>query len=238
MRIKVRSILATLALLVLVPLGWVGYRALTWPDVAELAVRRPRTTAFIERYRAEQQERGLDDAVAWQWVPMSQISPHLARAVVAAEDMEFFSHGGFSTHEMRAAAEEALEGGRLRGASTITQQLARNLWLSPSRNPLRKLEEAVLTRQLEAELDKQRILELYLNVVELGPGIYGAEAAARHYFEKPAARLDEWEAALLAASLPRPASWNPHSETERYLTIATMIMMRVERAEFLWRHLR
>ncbi len=138
---------------------------------------------------------------------------------------------------MRAAVEEALEGGRIRGASTITQQLARNLWLSPSRSPVRKLEEAILTRQLEVYLGKRRILELYLNVVELGPGIYGAEAAARHYFDKPAARLDAWEAALLAASLPRPASWNPHSEAERYLTMATMIMMRVERAQFLRRHL-
>ncbi|HEY5657884.1 MAG TPA: transglycosylase domain-containing protein, partial [Myxococcota bacterium] len=114
-----RLLLVLLTLPVLVALGWMAYRTATWPDVAVLAGRPPETTAFIERYRRRQRERGLDGAVQWQWVPMSEISPHLARAVVAGEDMEFFSHGGFSTSEMRAAVEEALEGGELRGASTI-----------------------------------------------------------------------------------------------------------------------
>ena len=235
LRSAVVLLVSLLALLALTALGWVAYRAATWPDVAALAGRPPETTAFIERYRQRQRERGLDDAVEWQWVPLSAISPHLARAVVAGEDMEFFQHQGFSAHEMRAAAEEALEGGRIRGASTITQQLAKNLWLSPSRNPLRKLEEALLTGQLEERLDKRRILELYLNVAQFGPGVYGAEAAAQRYFARPAAELDPWQAALLAASLPRPASWNPDSETEQYLTYATMIQLRVERARFLWR---
>jgi monofunctional biosynthetic peptidoglycan transglycosylase len=237
MRALVRLIVALLALVALAALGWLVQRGASWPDAAALAERPPETTAFIERYREQQRERGLSDSVAWRWVPMAEISPHLARAVVAAEDMEFFSHDGFSTHEIRAAAEEALEGGRIRGASTITQQLARNLWLSPSKNPARKLEEALLTGQLEERLSKRRILELYLNVVELGPGIYGAEAAAQHYFQRPAAELDAWQGALLAASLPRPTSWNPDSGGDQYLTMATMIQMRVERAEYLWRHL-
>jgi monofunctional biosynthetic peptidoglycan transglycosylase len=217
---------------------WAGWVIATWPDVAALATEPPETTAFMERWREVRQAAGEDDTAQWQWVPGSDISVHLKRAVVAAEDMEFFQHSGFSTHEMRAAVEEALEGGELRGASTITQQLAKNLWLSPSKNPLRKLKEAVLTRQLEKHLTKERILTLYLNVVEFGPGVFGAEAAARRYFEKPALDLDEWESAMLAAGLPRPATWNPESGSDRYLTMATLIQMRVERASgFFQRHL-
>jgi monofunctional biosynthetic peptidoglycan transglycosylase len=238
MKRKAKRMLAILGYLLLVPVVWAGWVVATWPDVAALATEPPETTAFIERWREVQREAGEDDAVEWAYVAGSDISVHLKRAVVAAEDLEFFQHSGFSTHEMRAAVEEALEGGELRGASTITQQLAKNLWLSPSRNPLRKLKEAVLTRQLEKHVSKQRILTLYLNVVEFGPGVFGAEAAARRYFGKPAAELDEWESALLSAGLPRPTSWNPDSDNERYLTMATLIMMRVERAAgFFQRHL-
>ncbi len=168
------------------------YELLTWPDVERLAAENPETTAFIERYRERRRAAGENDAVAWRWVSWDRISPHLKRAAVAAEDMEFFSHNGFSTAELRAAIAEAIEERAApRGASTITQQLAKNLWLSPSRSPLRKLEEAILTWQLERHLSKDRILEIYLNVAEFGPGIYGAEAGARHYFGKSAAALTE-----------------------------------------------
>jgi monofunctional biosynthetic peptidoglycan transglycosylase len=176
---------------------------LTWPDVAALAGTAPKTTAFIEAAKA----RGED--IRWRWVPYSRISFELKKAVVVAEDLSFFSHRGFDTHELKIAAREATEGKRVRGASTITQQLAKNLWLSPSRSPVRKLREILLTRQLEKHLSKRRILELYLNVVELGPGLYGAEAAARHYYGIPAAEVDAEQAAELAASLPRPSSWHP-----------------------------
>jgi monofunctional biosynthetic peptidoglycan transglycosylase len=199
---------------------------------------RPRSTAFIDHYRHRQHAADRSDAVAWQWVGGERISPHLKRAVVAAEDMEFFSHSGFSTVEIRAAIRESLEEGRpLRGASTITQQLAKNLWLSPSRNPLRKLKELVLTWQLERELSKKRILELYLNVVEFGPGVYGAEAAARNYFDTSASSLTEREAAQLAASLPRPRSWHPGVDSPSYLRYVDDILARMARADFLWRHL-
>jgi monofunctional biosynthetic peptidoglycan transglycosylase len=149
------------------------------------------------------------------------------------EDIGFFQHNGFAVDEIRTAMEQALRGERLRGASTITQQLAKNLWLSPSRNPLRKLKEALLTWQLEHVLTKRRILELYLNVVEFGPGIYGAEAAARHYFAEPASMLTERQAAQLAAALPRPSDWHPGSERRGYLQHVTRIEGWMERATFL-----
>jgi monofunctional biosynthetic peptidoglycan transglycosylase len=209
----------------------------SWPDVAALRTANPRTTAFIERYREQRREAGQSEAVAWTWVPWESISPNLKRAVVSAEDMEFFNHHGFSTSEMRAALREAWEEHDApRGASTITQQLAKNLWLSPSRNPLRKVREAVLTWQLEHHLSKRRILELYLNVVEFGPGIYGAAAAAEHYFGKPPGQLTEREAAELAASLPRPSRWHPVVGSPAYERYVEEIQRRMAVAEFLWRY--
>ncbi len=154
--------------------------------------------------------------------------------MLVAEDITFFSHHGFELAELRNAVAKAIEEGELpRGASTITQQLAKNLWLSPSRNPARKLKEAVLTWQLERALGKRRILELYLNVVEFGPGVYGAEAASRRYFAKSAADLDEDEAAQLAASLPSPATWHPGSTAGAYRRHVETIRRRMDRAEFL-----
>ena len=125
-----------------------------------------------------------------RWVPYRRISPHLKRAVIVAEDSAFFDHEGIDVEQIREALEDALEKGDTpRGASTITQQLAKNLYLSPSRDPLRKLRELIITRRLEAALPKARILEIYLNVVEWGDGIWGAEAASRAYFGVPASRL-------------------------------------------------
>lgn len=214
------------------------FTASTWPDVDALGERNPQTTAFIDSYRARAESRGEPSEVFWTWVPYDSISPHLKRAVLVAEDIGFFSHSGFETTEVKQAIRDALNGERsLRGASTITQQLAKNLWLSPSRSLLRKLKEAALTYQLEHRLSKRRILELYLNVVEFGPGVYGAEAAARYYFGKPAAALDPREAALLAAGLPRPSRWNPASDNQWYRQYTSDIQKRMERAEFLWRRI-
>jgi len=154
--------------------------------------------------------------------------------VLVAEDINFFSHHGFELAEIRNVLEQAIEEGELRrGASTITQQLARNLWLSPSRNPVRKLKEAILTWQIERTLDKRRILELYLNVVELGPGIYGVEAGSRRYFGKPAADLGPEEAAQLAASLPNPTTWHPGSGSRAYQRHVERIARRMAKADFL-----
>ncbi|HYG62030.1 MAG TPA: monofunctional biosynthetic peptidoglycan transglycosylase [Thermoanaerobaculia bacterium] len=216
---------------------WLGWQVLTWPDVAALEEERPETTAFIERYRGRGWF-GNRREVEWKWVPYRRISSNLKRAVIVSEDIEFFSHDGFSRRETRAALEDAWEEKKLpRGASTITQQLAKNLWLSPSRNPVRKVKEAILTRQLEEHLSKRRILEIYLNVVELGPGIYGAEAATRHYFGKSAASLTTRQAAELAAVLPRPKSWHPGSKSKSYQSKVRSIQRRMAKASWLRRSL-
>jgi len=206
---------------------------LTWPDVAALAGRTPASTAFIDRWRERRAAAGEPADPAWRPVPLERISIHLPHAVLVAEDIDFFSHDGFGRDEMEAAAREALAGGRVRGASTLTQQLAKNLWLGPERTPWRKLEEALLTVQLERRLSKRRILEVYLNVVELGPGIFGAEAASRHWFGVPAARLDRRQAAMLAASLPRPSSWHPGVDTPGYRAAVDRILGRMDRATWL-----
>jgi monofunctional biosynthetic peptidoglycan transglycosylase len=208
---------------------------LTWPDVAGLAMRPPERTAFMDAFRARRRAAGEDTTVSWRWVEWDRISVHLKRAAVAAEDMEFFSHSGFSASEMEVALRDAFAGERFRGASTITQQLAKNLWLSPSRNPWRKVKEALLTKSLERHLDKRRILAIYLNVVEFGPGVYGAEAAARRYFGVSAAELTEHQAAMLAAGLPRPSTWHPGTSSAAYARYVSDIEARMERATFLWR---
>ncbi len=210
---------------------FLGVEIATWPDVARLAKENPETTAFIERWRARGRAAGRVGKVDWRPVPYARISTELKVAVVAAEDMDFFAHDGFATREIRAALAEAWDEKELpRGASTITQQLAKNLWLSPSRNPLRKVKEAMLTRRLERELSKRRILELYLNVVELGPGVFGVEAAARRYFGKGAAELDAREAAMLAAALPRPSTWHPGVGSRGYARHVERILGRMQRA--------
>ncbi len=213
----------------------VVWKAATWPEVAALASLRPETTAFIERFKEQRRAAAASDAVNWRWLPYERISPHLKRAVLVAEDIGFFDHDGFAIEEIEIAIRDAVAKGKApRGASTITQQLAKNLWLSPSRNPLRKIEEAILTWQLERHLDKGRILELYLNVVELGPGIYGVESGARHYFGESAATIGERQAAELAASLPRPSSWHSGSKSRGYRNRVDLILRRMAKARFLW----
>lgn len=142
-------------------------------------------------------------------VPLSRVSPHLIAAVVAAEDSRFCKHWGFDTGAMRDEVDRWLAGDRPRGASTITMQTAKNIQLWPGRDPVRKVLEAALTPQIELLWDKRRIMEVYLGIIEMGPGIYGAEAAARRYFGKPASALVPREAALLAAVLPNPREWSP-----------------------------
>ncbi len=206
----------------------------TWPDVARLAREMPQSTAFIERYRERRRAAGENDRVAWQPVAYARISPELKMAVLVAEDIDFFSHQGFAVAEMKKAVQDAWDDREMpRGASTLTQQLAKNLWLSPSRNPVRKVKEALLTRSLEKHLEKRRILELYLDVVEFAPGVYGAEAAARRFFGKPAAELSRNEAAALAGGLPKPASWHPGSTSQVYRRRVARIVGRIEKAAWL-----
>jgi monofunctional biosynthetic peptidoglycan transglycosylase len=219
-------------------LAYIGWEALTWPHVAVLARSVPKSTAFIDRWKAEQRAAGKRDVPDWLWVPYPAISPHLKRAVLVSEDIAFFGHHGFEVAEIETALRDAIDEQEMpRGASTITQQVAKNLWLSPSRNPLRKIKEAILTWQLERSLDKKKILEIYLDVAEFGPGIYGVEAASRRYFGKSAARLDEREAAQLAACLPNPGRWNPGGRSAVAVRRTERILGRMEKAQFLWKEI-
>ena len=180
------------------------------PDVSSLRTTNPTVTALIEARQAQAAEHGRTIGRHWTWVPLSRISPSLRQAVVAAEDALFFTHEGFDWEGIKVAAKYNLEAGEFkRGGSTITQQLAKNLYLSAERSLIRKAREALITRSLEHHLTKERILELYLNVAEWGQGVYGAEAAARHHFKKSAHDLTADEAAWLATILPSPRRYDP-----------------------------
>ena len=217
---------------------WVAWELATWPDVGRLATERPASTAFIDHYRARQRAHGKPDRIAWTWVPYAAISADLKRAVLVSEDINFFSHRGFDLGEVQNALEKAVrEGEAPRGASTITQQLAKNLWLSGTRSPYRKVKEAILTCQLERALSKRRILELYLNVAEFGPGVFGAGAAGQRYFGRPAAELGPAEAAALAAGLPMPGTWHPGVDTAAYRRRVAAIQIRMDKAAFLARQI-
>ena len=189
--------------------GYIAFMYLTLPDVRELRTRNPSTTAFMELRDREARAAGREPKRVHRWVPYSRISPHLRRAVLVAEDAGFWGHEGIDLVEIRKSLETDWERGSLtRGASTITQQLAKNLYLSPTRNPLRKLSELFITRRLEHELSKTRIFELYLNDIEWGDGIWGAEAAARTYFGIPAAAVNPDQAALMAGAIVNPRVLN------------------------------
>ena len=159
--------------------------------------------------RVEALIRGTPYHERYDFIPRARISPNLQHAVVAAEDARFYEHHGFDWHAIQLAAEDDMEGGRIRGGSTITQQLVKNLFFGTGRSILRKGAEFTLVPVAELVLGKQRILELYLNVVEWGPGIYGAEAASRAWYRTSAANLDKDQAARLAAILPAPLKRKP-----------------------------
>jgi monofunctional glycosyltransferase len=225
---RVRRFLRGVAVVAALGFAYIGYVYLTLPDVRALAQTNPPTTAFIELRRREAMEEGRTFAVRQRWVPYNQISNNLRRAVLVAEDAAFFDHDGIDLKELRASLEHNWEEGRFeRGASTITQQLAKNLYLSPSRNPIRKLKELLITRRLEAALPKRRILEIYLNVIEWGDGIFGAEAASRAYFGKSASALTPDEAALLAGAIINPREHNPAKPTRRLLRRQQIIARRM-----------
>jgi monofunctional biosynthetic peptidoglycan transglycosylase len=177
----------------------------------------PSSTAMMDQRASEARARGEEATRVQMWVPYDKISRNLTRAVLAGEDSRFFDHAGFDWEEMRKALEEDWNRGEFkRGASTISQQLAKNLFLSTSKNPLRKLHEAVITKEMEWILGKRRILEIYLNVIEWGDGVYGAEAAARTYFNTSAAALSADQAAFLSAIIPSPnGAFNPQKHRRR-----------------------
>lgn len=206
---------------------WVVYPA-ALINPAPLKNQRPNLTALIKLRMQKAKRRGEPYRIDQRWVPLSGISPHLKKAVRVAEDAGFWKHSGVDWDEARETVKYNWQKKRFaRGASTITMQLARNLYLTPSKNPIRKLQEILIAYRLEKTLSKSRILELYLNVVEWGKGIFGAEAAARHYFHKSAADLDVEEAARLAAVLPNPLHWKPNSQRKIVLQRSQIILQRM-----------
>ncbi|GIU82773.1 MAG: monofunctional biosynthetic peptidoglycan transglycosylase [Acidobacteria bacterium] len=216
---------------------WLLYEYLTFPNIKKLRYENPTTTALIEARLAQARAEGREPKKFMIWTPIDRISPNLQRAVIAGEDARFVEHHGFDWEAIQKAWDEAVKEAEKeakeegdndpndwipslpsfkRGASTITQQLAKNLYLSEERSFVRKAREAVITYFLERELSKRRILEIYLNVIEWGDGIYGAEAAARTYFKKSASDLTPSEAAYLAAMIPSPLNvFNPKKNPKR-----------------------
>ena len=213
-----RGLLAAACVLVLVQF-WFFAHIWYWVD------HNPGTTAFMEARLEKLREKNPRAQLSQQWVPYSRISVHLKRAVVAAEDAKFLGHEGFDWEAIQKAYEKNLKKGRVvAGGSTISQQLAKNLFLSGERTWWRKAQEAVITFMIETLMTKRRILEIYLNVIEWGNGVFGAEAAARHHFGTPAASLGPEQAARLAAMVPSPRRYGPGAETP-YLAQRTEVIL-------------
>ena len=228
-----RGALVVLALVTL----FIVYEVFTFPRVADLQTKNPETTSMIETRLKEAREQGREPKRVQQWVLLARISPNLQRAVLAGEDSNFVAHNGFDYEAIQRAwdegsklsEKEAKEEGDndpsdwipdlsrfKRGGSTVSQQLAKNLYLSSERTAARKIKEAAITYFMERSLSKCRILEIYLNVIEWGDGVYGAEAAAQTYFRKPAASLTPQEAAFLSAMIPSPLNiFNPQKNLRR-----------------------
>ena len=205
-----------------------AYVYVTLPDVRVLATSNPTTTAFMELREKQALSKGETLRHEQRWMSYARISPSLKRAVLVAEDDAFWDHEGVDVEQIRRSIEINLQrGAAVRGASTLTQQLAKNLYLSPSRNPLRKLRELIIARRLEAELPKARIFEIYLNVIEWGEGIWGADAASRRYFGIPASALSASQAALLAGAIINPRVLNPARPTRRLRSRQRMLLARM-----------
>ncbi|MFO7604473.1 MAG: monofunctional biosynthetic peptidoglycan transglycosylase [Gammaproteobacteria bacterium] len=193
------------------------YLSLQWPDWRDLGRGAIPRSAFMQEY--EQRIQSGESLPALQWQPLARqhIPRHLKRAVVVAEDARFYQHSGFDLEAFQSAMSHNLEMQQFRyGASTISQQTIKNLYLSSSRTPLRKWHELVMTLAMEFHLDKGRILELYLNIAEFGPGVYGVAAAAQHYWGLPVSHLTPWHSAQLAACLPSPLRHNPGTGSRRF----------------------
>ena len=219
--------------LVLMLLAYLGYEVVTFPNTSLLAHENPKSTAWMELRDNEARAKGKRPVRFQNWKPLNEIPANLKNAVLIAEDAAFFRHDGLDYDEIREAVKinmEKLEFAR--GASTITQQLAKNLYLSPSRNPVRKLKELALTFSLEWNLTKKRIFEIYLNVIEWGDGVYGADAAARSYYKKPCSDLSDEEAAALAAVIINPRRYSPVRPNKRIQRRIAMIKARMDRYRY------
>jgi monofunctional biosynthetic peptidoglycan transglycosylase len=205
-------------------------------EVRRLATANPGKTSVMRQREQEARKAGREPRVQQSWAPLSRMSRHLIHAVLASEDQKFFGHEGVDWDAVEKAIDEDRKGFRFaRGGSTITQQLAKNLYFTTQRSIVRKLREVVVARWLEEELGKRRILELYLNVIEWGDGIYGAQAAAMRYYGKPAGALDEVEAAGLAAMIPNPRRIHPRSSPQRHARAQRRVLWLMRSAGYLKR---
>ena len=199
-----------------------------WFAVARLKKENPAGTALMRQRAAEAEAAGKPFRVTQTWVPLSRIPKHVVDAVVVAEDGTFFTHGGVDWFEVRESLEKDIQEGRAaRGASTITQQLAKNLFLSTSKDPVRKVKELIITFFMEQELEKDRILEIYLNIVEWGPGVFGVEAASEAYFGAHAENLTLDQAARLAAVIPSPLRHRPDGDGKYVLRRKAIVLGRM-----------
>jgi monofunctional biosynthetic peptidoglycan transglycosylase len=202
--------LYTLAVIFIAAVGIEVCSYFVYPWVPSLKKTNPAKSAMMELREREWKSEGRKMSITKTWVPLTRISPYIVRAVLISEDDKFWTHEGFDFDAMEKAMEKDIKKKKLRaGGSTISQQLAKNLYLSPSRDPVRKLKEAILTWRIERNLTKRRIIELYLNEAEWGDGIFGIEAAARRYYGRPASALGPSEAAMLASVLPNPRKYSP-----------------------------
>jgi monofunctional glycosyltransferase len=176
----------------------------------------------------EAESEGKTLSIQQQWVPMSRISPNLVHAVVTSEDGTFYEHAGIDWYELDKSIEKDIEKGKpSRGGSTITQQLSKNLFFSTSKSYGRKVKELIVALRMERQLSKKRILEIYLNIIEWGPGVFGAEAASRKYFGKPASQLSREEAARMAAVIPSPLKQAPNSGSAYVARRSSLILSRM-----------
>lgn len=219
-------ILALLFALLLIYQGWIFAHVWWWVN------HNPSTSAFMQDRLEMLQSKKPDAELQHKWVPYARISDNLKQALIAAEDAKFVDHEGFDWEGMQKAYEKNMKKGKIvAGGSTISQQLAKNLFLSGKRTPWRKLEEATITVMLEKMMEKQRIFEIYLNVIEWGDGVFGAEAAARHYYHVSAAQLSAPQAAKLAAMVPNPRYYDKHREAKGLLRKTEIILGRMGDAE-------
>jgi monofunctional biosynthetic peptidoglycan transglycosylase len=220
-----RAALIVLALLLLYQL-WIFGHVLWW------SMFNPSASAFMEDRLEILQEKNPNAELRHRWVSYQQISPHLKRALIAAEDANFLEHEGFDWEAIQKAYAKNLKKGRYAvGGSTISQQLAKNLFLSGRRSIARKLEEAIITVMIETVMSKQRIFEIYLNIIEWGNGVFGAEAASRYYFRKSASTLQAWEAARLAAMVPNPRFYDRNRNTPYLQKKTQLILARMSATE-------
>ena len=225
---KIRTFLILVVLVIIAEMATIPFFA-----ISRLSGEHPDRTALMKQRLEEAGEEGKPLAIVQHWISISRLPQHLLNAVIVAEDGTFYRHSGIDWFEVQESFSRNVDEGRFaRGASTITQQLAKNLYLSTSKDPIRKIKEVIITLLLEQQLSKQRILELYLNCIEWGRGIFGVDAAARKYFGKSAALLTLDESTRLAAVIPSPLKHRPDQNSRYVLRRQQIVLRRMEARNF------